>query len=104
MFAIGDKKWPGISKLMEEFGEVLVVCGKLMGSRGEIKHWSGNLLDMLHDEVGDAQAAIWFVIDHCGLQADRITKRARMKYDRYVEWHTKHDPLPDGTIPAEEVP
>ena len=41
MFAIGDKKWPGISKLVEEAGEVTQVAGKLMGSGGDILHWDG---------------------------------------------------------------
>lgn len=32
MFAIGDKEWPGISKLIEEAGEVLQICGKAHGN------------------------------------------------------------------------
>lgn len=30
MFSIGSKRWPGISKLIEECGEVLQIAGKLM--------------------------------------------------------------------------
>lgn len=38
-FAIGAQEWPGISKLIEEAGEVQQVCGKLLATYGETKHW-----------------------------------------------------------------
>ena len=87
MFAIGDRSWPGISKLVEECGEVVQVCGKLMGSRGNISHWSGNLSDMLHEEIGDLLGAIRFVVKRCGLDADRIEQRAQAKLERFEGWH-----------------
>jgi hypothetical protein len=52
MFAIGDKEWPGISKLVEEAGEVGQVCGKLIGSGGETAHFDGsNLRARLSEEL-----------------------------------------------------
>lgn len=87
MFAIGDKKWPGVSKLVEEMGELGQVFGKLMGSRGKLKHWSGDLWDMMHDEIGDVLGAIWFLIDACKLDHARIHKRANMKHKMFHRWH-----------------
>jgi NTP pyrophosphatase (non-canonical NTP hydrolase) len=53
MFAIGDNEWAGLSKLIEEAGEVIQVGGKLMGSRGDTNHWSGDLREKLVEELGD---------------------------------------------------
>ena len=95
MFAIGDKIWPGISKLNEECGEVIQVIGKLMGSRGVIEHWSGNLLDMLYEEMGDVLGAIHFVAEYCKLDWDRIEKRAATKLRKFKRWH-EEDPEDAG--------
>lgn len=63
MFAIGDERWPGISKLVEESGEVLQVCGKLVWTHGDVTHFDGsNLKSRLETELGDLLAAIAFVI------------------------------------------
>lgn len=86
-FAIGDQSWPGISKLVEEMGELNQIIGKLMGTRGEFNHWSGDLEPMLYDEMGDVLAAIQFVTRHCLLDAERIAKRAAKKLDIFEKWH-----------------
>lgn len=88
MFAIGKKEeWPGFSKLCEECGELVQVIGKFMGSRGLVKHWSGNLLDKLYEEMGDVQAALWFVADACKLDKARLQKQAAYKLKRFHFWH-----------------
>lgn len=87
MFAIGDRKWPGVSKLVEEIGELGQVAGKLMGSRGDIKHWSGNLWDMMHDEIGDVLGAIRFIVKRCKLDEVRIATRADHKFRTFESWH-----------------
>jgi NTP pyrophosphatase (non-canonical NTP hydrolase) len=88
MFAIGDKEWPGISKLTEEAGEVLQVCGKLLATAGKIEHWDGtNLKERLEDELGDLQAAINFVVGWCGLDRNRIERRVIAKLTRFERWH-----------------
>ena len=121
MFSIGSKRWPGISKVTEEFGEVLevcgefgskypsiskvvgtfgkvlVVCGKLMGSRGEIAHWDGSdLKERLELELGDALAAVEFVIDKCALNRDVIYVRRNGKRKLFEHWH--------ATNPKTETP
>lgn len=94
MFAIGDRRWPGISKLVEECGEVIQVCGKLMGKRGNVEHWSGDMREKLHEELGDLMAAIAFVTEHCGLDQTLIAKRASEKLKTFKKWHaTDKEPV-----------
>ena len=87
-FSIGSDFWPGISKLIEECGEVVQVCGKLLGSGGDTSHWDGtNLRDRLSSELGDLTAAITFVTDQCGLSSEEIWQRTRAKLDLFYGWH-----------------
>ena len=88
-FNIGADVWPGISKLVEEFSEVGQVCGKLLATDGDHSHWDGSNLSLrLEDELGDAQAAMQFVIEHnVQLDANRIAERAANKYHLFVKWH-----------------
>jgi NTP pyrophosphatase (non-canonical NTP hydrolase) len=87
LFKFGAKKWPGIAKLIEECGEVVQVCGKLIMIDGHIEHWSGDLKVMLEDELGDVLAAIQFVTKMCGLDGDKISRRAAQKLDLFYRWH-----------------
>lgn len=92
MFAIGSSRWPGISKLVEELGELGQVAGKLMGSRGRIMHWDGsNLRERMQEEMGDVLAAISFVTEKCDLDDAKITERARAKYITFCGWHDGDD-------------
>jgi NTP pyrophosphatase (non-canonical NTP hydrolase) len=94
MFSIGSKRWPGISKLIEECGEVIQVAGKLMGARGSIAHFDGsNLKERLEDEIGDALAACRFVVKRCGLDLARVMSRCETKLALFEHWHeTEADP------------
>lgn len=88
MFAIGDDEWPGISKLVEETGEVLQVCGKLIGSGGKAEHWDGSQLkEMLEEEIADMVAAARFVTVHCELDGNAIQRRIIQKLARFNQWH-----------------
>ncbi len=97
-YNIGSETWPGLSKLIEEMGEVSQVVGKLIGSGGEPNHWDGSdLVDELHDELADLQAALTFVIAINGrLDGGRIDRRMRSKLLQYFEWHDQQPPLPGG--------
>lgn len=90
MFAIGDDEWAGLSKLMEEAGEVLQVGGKLMGSRGSTDHWSGDLRDKFIEELGDLRAAIEFFSDMNFSEDElaQISARALAKYQLFHQWQT----------------
>lgn len=94
MFAIGDKRWPGISKLIEEAGEVLQICGKLMGTAGEDNHWNvPSLKSALEDEIADVMAACDFVMQKCCLNLEHITTRRQRKLETFNKWHRgENDP------------
>lgn len=94
MFAIGDADWPGISKLQEEIGEVGQVCGKLVGTRGRIQDWDGSNLKLrLEEELADSMAASMFVITHCDLDKEAISRRTAAKLVIFEKWHAGEDPL-----------
>jgi NTP pyrophosphatase (non-canonical NTP hydrolase) len=87
-FSIGGQVWPGISKLIEECGEVIQVAGKLLGSRGEPKHWDGSdLQERMQEELGDLLAAASFVIQRNGLDAEAIESRRIQKLATFERWH-----------------
>lgn len=88
-YSIGSRVWGGLSKLVEELAEVLVECGKLLGSRGRTDHWSGDLKVRMEDECADAYAALdHFINSNPLLDADRIMARRLekgLKFDRWAE-------------------
>jgi NTP pyrophosphatase (non-canonical NTP hydrolase) len=90
MFAIGDKEWPGISKLTEEAGEVLQIVGKLMGTGGNAAHWNvPDLRQALINELGDLQAAIALVVGLNFNDEERkfLKERADQKLAIFLGWY-----------------
>ena len=87
-FSIGSTRWAGISKLIEECGEVIQVCGKLIATGGAVEHWDGtNLKERLEDELGDLMAAVSFVTSRCSLDHRRIAARQMEKLALFRKWH-----------------
>ena len=87
-FSIGSARWPGISKLIEEAGEVAQVCGKLIGTGGEPAHWDGtNLRVRLQEEIADLMAACEFVVERCGLDREIVERRRLEKLALFQRWH-----------------
>ncbi len=89
-YSIGSDHWPGLSKLIEEAGEMLQVGGKLMGTGGDPNHWDGSdLIERLHEELADLGAAISFFVFANGdvLDEDRIFERKTAKFRQFIEWH-----------------
>jgi|GEM_PF-1915697 len=88
-FSIGSRVWPGVSKLLEEQGELIQVLGKLMATGGDTDHWSGDLRKMLVEEMGDVCAALAFVqcenlsVDEVRLVAERAEKKLAL----FNQWH-----------------
>lgn len=86
-FYIGAEQWNGLSKLIEECGEVQQVGGKLLGSDGAIEHWDGtNLKHRLEEEIADLTAAIQFFIAANGLDTVTMTTRSIKKVNLFIEW------------------
>jgi len=89
-FSIGSQVWPGVSKLIEEMGEVGQVLGKLIGTGGRTDHWDGtNLRDRLHEELSDLLAAVRFFITVNGFNASVIENRAREKEAQFWKWQRR---------------
>jgi len=87
-FAIGSKLWPGLSKLIEEAGEVQQVCGKLIATGGDANHWDGsNLRARLEEEIADLTAALAFVGQANNLDIHRVEARVREKLALFNKWH-----------------
>ena len=87
-YSIGSDTWPGLSKLIEECGEVQQVVGKLLGTGGAAEHWDGSdLRERLQEELGDLMAAVEFVMKHNGLDCMAIHSRASRKIKQFDEWH-----------------
>lgn len=96
MFSIGSKQWPGLSKLVEECGEVTQVVGKIMGARGDASrpHWDGSdLRKRLQDELADVLAAASFVIQFCDLDEVAIDTRVKVKRALFEHWHKTNPEL-----------
>ncbi len=90
-YAMGSKHVPGLSKLIEECGEVLQVAGKIIATNGSREHWdgAGDLYGRLEAELGDLSAAIEFVILINGLGADSIREAQAAKLAQYVDWRAE---------------
>lgn len=88
-YSIGSDWWPGLSKLIEELGELGQVLGKLIATNGDVEHWDGHerLDGRLADEMGDVYAALQFVLDHCPVDSYRVVERCRIKGRRFDQWH-----------------
>lgn len=104
-FSIGGDLWPGLSKLIEENGEVgdllpefilmktlgrvQQVAGKIIGNEGRADHWDGSDLPArLADELDDLEAAIMFMREH-NPALNRISDRPVRKKALFNQWHTE---------------
>lgn len=90
MYKIEDKKWPGVAKVLEEMNELGVELGKLMGSNGKTKHWTGDLKPRIMDEAADVLAAVTFMIDFNFKDEDHdyILERFEKKYKTFTGWRS----------------
>lgn len=86
-YSIGSDLWPGLSKLIEEAGEVSQVAGKILGTGGKAEHWDGtNLRDRMEEELADLMAACDFVIQHNNLNEEKIGNRVIAKLAVFEKW------------------
>lgn len=87
-FSIGSTVYPGLSKLIEECGEVLQIAGKLIATGGKTEHWDGSdLRERMMDELSDLMAACDFFAITNGFPVERIIKRLDAKISQFQEWH-----------------
>ena len=93
-FYIGARLWPGISKLVEECGEVGQVCGKIIGTAGL------DFRAVLQDKIADALAVIDYVIARCNLDGALIADRAAARGATLHRWHREQIERDGATEPA----
>lgn len=84
-------KLHGLVKLSEECAEVIQVAQKMIAYPklifGVKLHPDGtNLRTRLVEEIGDAYAALEFVVEKLGLSKKLIRERAQMKHDLFKQW------------------
>jgi len=91
-YSIGSSKWNGLSKLIEECGEVSQVAGKIIGNDGALQHWDGsNLRRRMRQELADLLAAIDFFMVTNGLAYDvQIQSRRKRKLKRFIKWNKEN--------------
>jgi NTP pyrophosphatase (non-canonical NTP hydrolase) len=102
-FSIGSTVWPGVSKLVEECGELQQVLGKLIATHGDTDHWDGSdLRERLVEEMGDVLGAIDFLGRSLTLR-DRIRlhDRRSIKFATFVKWQGEQTP-PEDTRSTDE--
>lgn len=88
-YCIGSDEWNGLSKLIEELGELQQVCGKLIGSEGNTVHWSGDLKEKFIEELGDVYGSMDFFVEKnfSDQEIIKISNQSTMKYTRFNQWN-----------------
>lgn len=87
-FNFGSETWPGLSKLVEELGELQQVLGKIMAVGGEAEHYDGSdLRQRFLEEAGDVLASLRFVLREEGFRPIDVEPRARSKAELFNKWH-----------------
>lgn len=85
----------GISKLVEEIGELQIELGQLqqalgkkLACMGTDEHWDGGpaLSQRIEDEMADVTAAMILVRNKLDLDGERIYDRAKTKLDTFNAW------------------
>lgn len=89
-YAIGSVEWAGLSKLVEECGEVIQVAGKILAGSPD-EHWDGtHLPTRMANELGDLLAAVDFFLSmNPNLDPTVVLERRDRKTDLFDEWHTQ---------------
>lgn len=78
----------GLTKLIEECGELVQVAAKRIAFPNDIFHPDGSNQDeRLQEEIGDVLGAIQFVIEQFALDDLVIDQRVALKLERFKEWH-----------------
>jgi NTP pyrophosphatase (non-canonical NTP hydrolase) len=79
----------GLTKLVEELGELQQITAKKMAYFDTDEHpdGKGSMKLRLEEEMADVLAAIMFVQCVNGLDGDFINERYQKKFNRFMDWH-----------------
>jgi NTP pyrophosphatase (non-canonical NTP hydrolase) len=78
----------GLSKLLEELGELSQIAAKKLAYMDVDEHpdGKGSMKTRMEEEIGDVIAAATFVVFKFGLDQDAIDERATIKIELYEKW------------------
>lgn len=77
----------GLTKLMEECGELIQAAAKRLAYPRVAVHPDGkNLKRCLEEELADVLAASAFVIERNGLDQEAVMVRTELKLEQYRKW------------------
>lgn len=79
----------GLSKLLEECGELSQIAAKKLACMNTDDHWDGggSLRRRMEEELADVQAASALVIQTFGLDENAIRERSAAKLALFQKWH-----------------
>lgn len=92
-YAIGADELPGISKLIEEMGEVQQVIGRIIQCRylGQDRHWDGSSVrNRLLEELADLKAATYLFLTEARMtdkEIEQFDLRYEAKASIFKKWH-----------------
>jgi NTP pyrophosphatase (non-canonical NTP hydrolase) len=96
-YSIGSDMLPGMSKLIEEMGELSQVLGKLIATGGKAGHWDGtDLRGRLKEELADVAAAAWFFATTNKLDDHEYHMRRVHKQELFQRWHAEQGMPKEG--------
>ncbi len=83
----------GLTKLMEELGELTQIAAKKSAFMDTDEHPDGNgsMRERLECEMGDVMAAIGLVSETLGLSQGRIQRQCDHKTALFRKWHAAPD-------------
>jgi hypothetical protein len=91
-FQFASRVWPGLAKLVEECGEVIQVCGKIVGTAGTMRFRGEQVVERfrLVNELADLDAVIGFIYSHALTPDERLTMLHRhdAKRELFERWRT----------------
>jgi NTP pyrophosphatase (non-canonical NTP hydrolase) len=85
-----DKK--GLTKLIEECGELIQIAAKKSAFMDTDKHPDGkeSMTQRLQEEIADVLGACEFVIQEFELDETFMEERARAKFKLFKKWHSEY--------------
>jgi hypothetical protein len=88
----------GVAKLIEECGELTQILGKKLAYWHTDEHPDGKgpISTRIMEEMGDVQAAMWFVTGQLGLDETAILRRSDQKFALFMKWQSMDDNNVDG--------
>jgi NTP pyrophosphatase (non-canonical NTP hydrolase) len=77
----------GLTKLIEECGELIQIAAKQSAYLGDDSHPDGSHMPTrMQEEMGDVLAAIDYVVGSFQLSLKEIDRRRNMKFKTYEKW------------------